>query len=347
MATDTVQSESQGTDPRRSVTLDRFLGNDAVREFLQRAWDRRSLPHAILIDGPDGIGKTTLAFALMRLIAAGGGDPATDVHALKVERGVHPDMLELRAKHSAGSQITLRDLGEIESLLLTPPLEAERKVVLIEPADRMNQNLANAMLKLLEEPPPGLLFVLLAADPGLVLETIRSRCVRLPLQPVEDPALIEWLRARRRLGDDESRLIARLAEGRPGQALRLCEAKILASRGELLGALRRLAREGFASLFQVAEVFLGVPDALEATLLMAVTLLRDVLVVQTRGEGVLNVDLEEALRELAQAAPEAGLLEAADRFEAAAAESAYFYTPQAKAHFVEILLADVGRMLRG
>jgi DNA polymerase-3 subunit delta' len=344
---ETVSPTTTPIDPRRTVTLDRFLGNEPVRAYLLRAWRRRQLPQALLISGPEGIGKTTLAWGLIRQIVAGDGDPATDPHALKVERGVHPDVIELTGKDSASSMILVGDVRAIEDRAWTAPLEAPRKVVLIAPADRMNESAANCLLKLLEEPPPNLVFLLVTSEPGRLLDTIRSRCASMPLEPVALEELASWLRERKHLDEERARLVAMLAEGRPGRALRLCEAGVLGRREALLQSLALLRAEGFAVLFQVADRFLDSEDDLSETLLMAMALLRDALTLKVRDEGLLNVDLREPLAALAQRCPDAGLLEAARRFEAAAHEAPYCYTPQARAHFVEVLLGDVGRMMRG
>jgi hypothetical protein len=137
-----------------------------------------------------------------------------------------------------------------------------------------------------------------------------------------------------------------LSEGRPGHALRLCDAGILDRRRRLLDGLLLLRAEGFAVLFTVADGFLRADGELSEALLMAMVLLRDALVLKVRSEGLLNQDLREPLEALSTQCDDESLLEASRRFESAAREAPYCYTPQSKAHFVEVLLADVGRLLR-
>jgi DNA polymerase-3 subunit delta' len=333
-------------DPRRAVTLERFLGNDPVREYLARSWQQGQLPQALLISGPEGIGKTTLAYGLMRRIAAGPGDPETEHHAKKVERGTHPDMIAVTGKDSASAQILVGEIRELEERIHTAPLEASHKMALIEPADRMNASSANALLKVLEEPPPRLIFFLITSEPNRLLPTIRSRCASIELQPVAREPLTRWLVDRHKMSEESARLAALLAEGRPGRALRLGGEGILARRERLLATLGLLRAEGFAILFKAADGLLGAGGDLEETLLLAVALLRDALTLRLRGEGVLNSDLRSQLEALAGACSPEGLLESAQRIETASREARYFYTPQARAQFVEMLLIDVGRLLR-
>ena len=327
---------------QRSLTLDQVLGNEPARAYLGRAWEERRLPQALLLTGPAGIGKTTMAYALARRIVADGGDPATHPRSLKVARGVHPDLIPVSPGGASG-QIRIDEIRAVEDRTATAPLESPRKIVLIEPAEAMTTQAANCLLKLFEEPPPELLIILISAEPNRVLPTIRSRASEVRLEPVPGGDLVRWLMGRRPLGEAEAGLIAGLAEGRPGVALALCEGDAMGRRGRILEGLALLAREGFAGLFRAADALI---KADPGDLLLAVTLLRDALLIRAESGAPLNRDLEAELAALAEGRSAEGLLEAAERLHGAAAEARYVYTPQAKALFIECLLIDVGRSLR-
>lgn len=333
-------------DPRRALTLDQVLGNDAVRLFLRRAWASGRLTQSLLFTGPSGVGKTTMAWALAREIVAEGEDPATSRRALKIARNVHPDILEITGKDSISSSIRVDDIRAIEDRANTAPMESPRKIILIEPADRMNESAANCLLKILEEPPPHLLFFLISSEPNRLLDTIRSRCTPIRLEPVPAIDLTAWLMKQNRMDEVKAHLVASLAEGRPGYALALAKAGLLEARGEILAALSLLLQHGFAAVFAVANRFLATKGNLEEVLIIAVTLLRDALVLKTRGEGLLNQDLAGPLADFAAKPSTEGLLEAARHLEEAATEAPWFYSVQAKTQFVECLITDIGRLLR-
>ena len=347
MAKKTTETSTPLPDPRCARTLDQIIGNASVRAFLKRAWKSGKLPQSLLFYGPEGVGKTTTAWALARQIAAGDGDPATHPGALKIERGVHPDVIALTGAGSISATIKVDDVRAIEDRAATSALEAPRKMVLIRPADRMNEAAANCLLKILEEPPPHLVFLLITSEPNRLPTTIRSRCTPIGMEASATDELLPWLMREAGIAEERARLVAALAEGRPGWALRLAQTDILEARGRILEALSSLAKHGFAGVFGVADRLANAGGDLAQTLTMAMTLLRDALVLKTRGaEGILHRDLAEELETLAAGHSLAGLLAASERLERAAAESPYFYTPQARMHFMECVTTDVGRRLR-
>lgn len=207
-------------------------------EHLVRMLDR--LPHALLLHGPEGTGKLALAehFTQMLLCegAARGADPCGTCNACRwFLAGNHPDvrLVEPEAfvrpgRGEAGdegaapktgkpsTEIRIDQVRDLASFLNMGSHRGARRVALVQPAEDMNAHAANALLKGLEEPPPGALFVLVSHCPARLLPTIRSRCVAVPLPlPARDTAL-GWLAAQE--ADDGPRWLA-FAGGAPLRAL--------------------------------------------------------------------------------------------------------------------------------
>jgi DNA polymerase-3 subunit delta' len=182
--------------------------------------------------GPPGIGKATLAFRAARWILAGATptDPPLSLDAAhpvfrRVAAGSHADLRVLEREYDpkrkkVRSELVVEQVRDLSRFLRMTAGEGAYRVVIVDPADEMNRNAANALLKLLEEPPPAAMLFLVSHAPGALLPTIRSRCRLLRLE-APDPTVTEaWLR-RMRPGASAGE-IARalpLASGAPGAAL--------------------------------------------------------------------------------------------------------------------------------
>jgi DNA polymerase-3 subunit delta' len=242
-------------EPRENPDL---LGHDTAERIWAEAQTSGRLHHAWLITGTRGIGKATLAYRLARGLLAGRrpgenltvnpADPvfrriAAGTHAglMTVERGADEKTKRMRR------EIVVDEVRAVTQFLRRTAGEGGWRVVVVDGAEEMNANAANALLKLLEEPPAGALLLLVCHAPGLLPATIRSRCRRLRLAPLSR-ADVETLLARYLpdLPPDERAAMAALAEGSIGRALTLGEG------------------EGPAMAAQAARVLHAMPQGLAA-----------------------------------------------------------------------------------
>jgi DNA polymerase-3 subunit delta' len=232
-----------------------IVGQDrAVGQFAE-AWASRRLHHAWLLAGPKGVGKASFAKAAARRILADAAGPPSDLPGLAtddghpivklVEAGSHPDMrwLERLENEKTGnlarniSVDQVRDLGEF--LTLTPAL-SDWRVAVIDTADELEQSGANALLKILEEPPPNTIFLLVSHAPGRLLPTIRSRCRRLDFSKLDDDAMTSILQARApSLGAAERDRVIAMANGSAGRALGFAEFGLAKIEDSALAILRQ------------------------------------------------------------------------------------------------------------
>ena len=178
--------------PRETYAL---FGHSGALSALERDWQAGTLHHGLLICGPRGIGKATFAYALARRLLTGKAGSQADIADGRTNRqiaaGAHPDLLALDADESTGASRNInvdsvRELVSFFGLTASGAYgDAGYRVGIIDRADDMNTASANALLKLLEEPPRNAVLMLVCETPGRLPATVRSRCRRVPLDPLE------------------------------------------------------------------------------------------------------------------------------------------------------------------
>ncbi|RAK68892.1 DNA polymerase III subunit delta' [Phenylobacterium kunshanense] len=243
-------------------------GQEAAEVAFEAARARGRLHHAWLLTGPEGVGKATFAYrAARRLLGAPadprhgvlGSDPGHPVSRQVAARS-HPDLLVLEREGPDGKPrkvIPVDDARRLAEFFSKSPASAPHRVAIIDAADDLNVNAANAILKTLEEPPPRGVLLMVSHSPGRLLPTIRSRCRRLAFQPLGLEEAAAFVRARTDVNDEEAFRLARMADGAPGRALQLAAAQAIAmddAARDLLADLPQLD-EGRALL--LAERFRG------------------------------------------------------------------------------------------
>lgn len=200
-AAEVLEEEIAVPHPKSSEHL---VAHTAQEKLLLSMFNEKRLPHALIFTGQKGIGKATLAYRLARFLLApqetAGSSlfcdalPPESLHITathptfrRMIAGGHPDFLTLE-----GDDIKIEDVRKVPEFLSLTPAESDWRVVIIDCAEAMNRNAANALLKTLEEPPPQAVIILISHNPGALLPTIRSRCrvLRIPSLTQDDFANI-------------------------------------------------------------------------------------------------------------------------------------------------------------
>jgi len=245
------------------------IGHHTARDNITTSLQATRLPSAILLHGPQGIGKATLAFHVARQILTATGDEDAHRVSEQVSAGSHPNLFVLRRQpkdaKSFYTVIRVDDIRELRERLRKTRGRAGFRVAIIDSIDDCNPSAANALLKTLEEPPAETLFLLISHRPGQLLPTIKSRCHNLALRPLANEDVRAVLAASQVDGDPQSldRAIA-LAHGRPRRAF---EALLMAG-GAALAALDNwlAAPTNFpaAAHLQLADALAASPASAEA-----------------------------------------------------------------------------------
>ncbi|MGF1475199.1 MAG: hypothetical protein ACFB6S_06495 [Geminicoccaceae bacterium] len=217
------------TEPQAQPAI---LGQNKAENWILKAASMNRLPHAVGVYGAFGIGKATFSFRVARWLIAGRPEADTlsvdpDHRAFRlIAQGSHPDLIHVTPPDTNVRQqrkeIPVDTIRAAAERLRATSMEGGARVLIVEQADLLNMNAANALLKVLEEPGPETFMFLTAPQPGRLLATIRSRLLPLSLKPVETDLMADFV-DQAFAGTDVARRnrLARQARGCPGQAVQL------------------------------------------------------------------------------------------------------------------------------
>ena len=201
------------------------------------------LAHAYVFVGPPDTGKVAMAVNTAKALncEAGAGDPCDACRQCRfIDKGIHPDVHVLRPL-KASRTISINSVRELQRGISLKPLMGIYKVAVIVEADRMMQEAANSLLKSLEEPPPGTIFILTCEDTSGLLPTVLSRCQRINFMPLSQRTIESILVDEKGLDPGQARVISRLAEGRLSAALAYCDPDEIEWRRKLLDGVSEAA----------------------------------------------------------------------------------------------------------
>ena len=231
---------------------------------------RRNLPHALILYGPSGIGKSALAERFANALLCESPTPAGDACGQCsacgwFAHGNHPDLRRLAplsesddGKEKGSRDIRIDQVRALAEFLSVGGHRGARRVVLIDPADRLNMPAANALLKTLEEPAGDAVFLLVSARPDGLPATIRSRCVRVEVPLPPRAAVARWLQDETGAGEADIASCLAMAGGRPLHARLLAEPAQAAAHRLLVQAVARIPEN---PAVQVADAIAAIPAA--------------------------------------------------------------------------------------
>jgi len=303
------------------MAFDKIPGNARIKSILRSALRRKRVPPTLLFAGPPGVGQRETALELAKALnCLQRDDDACDAcsSCRTIEAGRHPDVIDVKTLpvKNERSKITESDdetkevtvikidqIREAIGLAVMKPMTARKRVFLIDDATEMLEASANSSLKILEEPPSHVQFILITSNPDPLLPTIKSRCQTLVFGPIPTEEIVAAL-LRRGFMEDQARTMALVVQGNYERAMTMDWDDVQAERAAAWGLLRSILRDDEGSAFLRRFAFgrkTASREELKDTLDLFGGFLRDLLLLgETDGSGrLLNPDFKDALGEVA------------------------------------------------
>ncbi|MCS6886489.1 MAG: DNA polymerase III subunit delta' [Acidobacteriota bacterium] len=284
------------------MSFNTLIGNLRIKTWLSRVIADDRLPASLIFYGQQGVGKRSFALAFAQAVNCMATErPCGGCHVCKrIQQLAHPDVLEVIPE---GQFIKIEQVRKLIEEAYYAPFEGRKRIFIINSAERLKEQAANALLKTLEEPPSTSVIVLLTTSIDALLPTIKSRSVKLNFSPVEEGELLQYVASKCGKSGLELLLLTRLCAGSPGKALEIDLSTYKQRRQELVAVLEALTRRDLISIVRSAEL-LGKREREEfiAYLEILRCLLRDMILLKAGiSDTMVNVDLERTLSQFAAA----------------------------------------------
>jgi DNA polymerase-3 subunit delta' len=299
------------TDSKAFTPFSQIIGQDRAINFLKQVMASEKVPHAYLFVGIPGVGKTTTAVALTQAINCQAPVNQEGCGQCKSCRqlmgGNFPDFEIIRPD---GQNIKIEQIRELNRSFGFKPIAGGYRISIVQQAERMRDEAANAFLKTLEEPPEGNILILNVTEPLNLLPTIVSRCQKVPFRPIPVRLISDWLLTKKDLDEEKALVLARLSGGSLGRALEMWESDFLEKRQDCLFNLIKLTGLSLVQALELAlestgkdkkrEIDASGDGGIFGLLSIWKTWYRDLLVLKTEGpeELLINVDFSHKLKNI-------------------------------------------------
>ena len=257
-----------------------IYGHEKKIETIRKALAQKRIGHAYIFSGISAVGKKNLALEFAKALNCEKGDTLHDScgecsSCRKIQRRSHPDVFSVEAD---GQFIRIDAIREIQEQMKCKPLEAKQRVFIIDDADKMNDQAANALLKILEEPSSSNMLILVTSRPYSMPSTIISRCQHMRFNPLRFDIVAKFLVDPMGMDNQKALLLAALSGGSLGRATELNKEDIVIYRTELLELLSITRRDDPFSLSNFASLLGQGKKEIKEGLNILNTFFRDVLI---------------------------------------------------------------------
>ncbi|MBR1802362.1 MAG: DNA polymerase III subunit delta' [Clostridia bacterium] len=234
------------------MAFETIIGNEIVKKLLNSTIQKNNILHSYLFVGPDGIGKSIFAkeFAQMILCENEITKPCHQCKScLEMESNNHPDFLQINSDD--GKSIKIEQVRFLQEKIAEKPVSSNRKVYVIYDSDLMTREAANSLLKTLEEPPAYATLILITSNESKLLTTIKSRCIKVNFQVIEQEQILQYLR-KNNLDAGVTQNMLEMCEGSIGKALKLQERKD--DYAEIEELIHKISNTDITEIWNHAEV---------------------------------------------------------------------------------------------
>ncbi|MBF0450034.1 MAG: DNA polymerase III subunit delta' [Candidatus Magnetomorum sp.] len=278
---------------------------DKSIQYLLKALQRDKLPHALLFTGIEGVGKLIAALQFSMVCNCENLPDVSLIHSscgecrscLKFLSGQHPDIIKIKPD---GNAVKISQIRMLRKQLTYKPVEAKNRFVIIMQAHLMTTESANALLKILEEPPPRTRFILIVENQKDVLQTISSRCQQVRFRPLSDIFIEAYVMQNEDIKPEFARMIARLSFGSVIRAGLYQKIKWQTKRSYIFFRLKQFDRLSIGMRLSFAEQLAKNKDDIPLILEMIMTWFRDVLIYRFCPQRIINIDYQNSIYENAK-----------------------------------------------
>jgi DNA polymerase-3 subunit delta' len=241
------------------MSFSQIVGHQKQVEIVRQALNHGRLHHAYLFAGMEGVGKKTIALDLAKAIhcsAAAGDFCGECADCARIQDGNHPDVRIIEPL-AGKKEISIQQIRELEKELNFRSFSGKKKIAILDPATLMNLSAQNALLKTLEEPPRDSLLILIAANGGTLLPTLRSRCLRISFGPVARDLISGFLVSRKGLAAETAEFLAAMSLGSLGAVVSIDTQELLERRREWVRLISGLRAGDYRAATDAAEALAG------------------------------------------------------------------------------------------
>lgn len=286
------------------MSFNNIYGHEKQIGIIRKSLAQGRISHAYLFSGLAAVGKKTLASELAKALNCEKSDQIQDAceacpSCLKANHSNHPDIHLVAAE---GQFIRINAIREIQEQMKFKPLEGKRRVIIINDAEKMNDQAANALLKTLEEPSESNILILVSARPYVLPATIISRCRQMRFDPLSNATVARFLVERLAMEKQKAQLLSLLSGGSPGRAIELNKENAEDYREEIFQALAMVNKKDPLSLVIFASFLAQDKKEIRQGLDVLNSCFRDALVFKetAKKEMLINQDKSRFIADLAQ-----------------------------------------------